>query len=75
MWVGLRERLKCEKERGSRLGLESLHCPRGWCEVLGAGGGRETSLEVVRKDEGVGQQEKRRGEAVMKENCQALVTD
>lgn len=39
------------------------------------GGGRETSLEVVRKDEGVGQQEKRRGEAVMKENCQALVTD
>lgn len=41
----------------------------------GAGGGRETSLEVVRKDEGVGQQEKRRGEAVMKENCQALVTD
>lgn len=35
MCVGLRERLKCEKERGSGLGLESLHCPRGWCEVLG----------------------------------------
>lgn len=57
------------------LGLESLHCTRGWCEVLGASGGRETSLEVVRKNEGVSQQEKRRGEAVMKENCQALVTD
>lgn len=63
------------RKEGSGLGLESLHCPRGWCEGLGAGGGRETSLEVVRKNEGVSQQEKRRGEAVMKENCQALVTD
>lgn len=71
MWVGLRERLKCEKERGSGLGLESLHCPRGWCEVLGAGGGRETSLEVVRKDEGVGQQEKRRGKAVSRKKGEA----
>lgn len=39
------------------LGLESLHFTGGWCEILGAGGGRETSLKVVRKDEGVSRKE------------------
>lgn len=48
--VGLRERLKREKRRGLRA-LANAHVSlEDGAKYWGAGGGRETSLEAVRKE-------------------------